>query len=173
MGLSLTAKDLLRNWRSIAKLTLASTYYRPFTMLPWHSVGTQIDERVVIIQMLGLYGYGVRNWELQPTVPADVLAPRGAKTSYVQKWQHIIECRYNTVQYYTTLHTSLQRLGLNISDNLSNFKAIRQFKVPISWLRDFTRSCGKTSFRILRRGPELIYFKDSIILDYKFHIKYL
>ena len=37
---------------------------------------------------------------------------------------------------------------------LSNFKAIRQFKVPISWLRDFTRSYGKTSFRILRRGPE-------------------
>ena len=37
---------------------------------------------------------------------------------------------------------------------LSNFKAIRLFKVPISWLRDFTRSYDKTSFRILRRGPE-------------------
>ena len=37
---------------------------------------------------------------------------------------------------------------------LSNFKAIRQFKVPISWLRDFTRSYEKTSFRILRRGPD-------------------
>ena len=36
---------------------------------------------------------------------------------------------------------------------LSNFKAIRQFKVPSSWLRDFTRSYEKTSFRILRRGP--------------------
>ena len=36
---------------------------------------------------------------------------------------------------------------------LSNIKAIRQFKVPISWLRDFTRSYEKTSFRILRRGP--------------------
>ena len=36
---------------------------------------------------------------------------------------------------------------------LSNFKAIRRFKAPISWLRDFTRSYGKTSFRILRRGP--------------------
>ena len=38
---------------------------------------------------------------------------------------------------------------------LSNFKAIRQFKVPISWLRDFTRSYEKTSFRILRRGPAI------------------
>ena len=36
---------------------------------------------------------------------------------------------------------------------LSNFKAMRQFKVPISWLRDFTISYEKTSFRILRRGP--------------------
>ena len=35
---------------------------------------------------------------------------------------------------------------------LSNFKAIRQFKVPISWLPDFTRSNEKTSFRILRRS---------------------
>ena len=32
---------------------------------------------------------------------------------------------------------------------LSNFKAIRQFKEPISGLRDFTRSYDKTSFRIL------------------------
>ena len=36
---------------------------------------------------------------------------------------------------------------------LSNFIAMRQFKVPISWLWDFTRSYEKTSFRILRRGP--------------------
>ena len=36
---------------------------------------------------------------------------------------------------------------------LSNFKAMRQSKVPISWLRDFTRSYDKTSFRILKRGP--------------------
>ena len=35
----------------------------------------------------------------------------------------------------------------------SNFKAIQQFKVPISWLRDFTRSYEKTSLHILRRGP--------------------
>ena len=35
---------------------------------------------------------------------------------------------------------------------LSNFKAIRQFKVLFSRLRDFARSYEKTSFRILRRG---------------------
>ena len=42
---------------------------------------------------------------------------------------------------------------------LSNFKAIWQFKVPISWLRDFTRSYEKTSFRILRRGPVVFEYR--------------
>ena len=46
---------------------------------------------------------------------------------------------------------------------LSNFKAIRQFKVPISWLRDFTRSYEKTSFRILRRGPGTLMLCFDII----------
>ena len=59
---------------------------------------------------------------------------------------------------------------------LSNFKAMRQFKVPISWLRVFTRSYEKTSFRILRRrsgdlywkGPGSIHafrFKETIVDD--------
>ena len=42
---------------------------------------------------------------------------------------------------------------------LSSFKAIRQFKVRISWLRDFTRSYEKTYFRILRRGPGRSFVK--------------
>ena len=44
---------------------------------------------------------------------------------------------------------------------LSNFKAIRQFKIPISWLRDFTRPYEKTSFRILRRCPGVHYITRS------------
>ena len=36
---------------------------------------------------------------------------------------------------------------------LSNFKSIRWFKLPISQLRDFTRSYDKTSFRILKQDP--------------------
>ena len=53
---------------------------------------------------------------------------------------------------------------------LSKFKAIRQFKVPISWLRDFTRSYDKMSFLILRRGPGRVIFVTSsgIILKLDF-----
>ena len=38
---------------------------------------------------------------------------------------------------------------------LSNFKLMRQFKWQISRLQDFTRSHDKTSYRILKRNPDL------------------
>ena len=62
-------------------------------------------------------------------------------------------------------------LYLKLSDRSEIWQALRQqccrcacqiskrcdnLKIPISWLRDFTRSYEKTSFRILRRGPDLI-----------------
>ena len=55
---------------------------------------------------------------------------------------------------------------------LSNFKAIRQFKVPISWLRDFTRSYEKTSFRILRRGPVYVII-ENVIVEMFIYLLYL
>ena len=36
---------------------------------------------------------------------------------------------------------------------LSNFRAIRPLQHPISRLRDFTRFVGKTSYRLVNRGP--------------------
>ena len=36
---------------------------------------------------------------------------------------------------------------------LSNRRAIGKILTRISWLRDFTRSCGKTSVRLVNRGP--------------------
>ena len=36
---------------------------------------------------------------------------------------------------------------------LSNFKAMRKWKLPISRLRDFKISYNKTSYRILKRNP--------------------
>ena len=36
---------------------------------------------------------------------------------------------------------------------LSNFRAIRPLQRPISRLRDFTRFGGKTSYRLVNRGP--------------------
>ena len=52
---------------------------------------------------------------------------------------------------------------------LPNFKAILQFKVPISWLRDFTRSYEKRSFRILRQGPVCHWMMEGYIWRYESH----
>ena len=38
---------------------------------------------------------------------------------------------------------------------LSNFRAIRPLQHPISRLRDFARFGGKTSYRLVNRGPEV------------------
>ena len=40
---------------------------------------------------------------------------------------------------------------------LSNFRAIRPLQHPISRLRDFTRFGGKTSYRLVNRGPVCKY----------------
>ena len=39
---------------------------------------------------------------------------------------------------------------------LLNFRAIGKVKTRISRLRDFTRSCSKTSYRLVNRGPALL-----------------
>ena len=44
---------------------------------------------------------------------------------------------------------------------LLNFRAIGKVQTWISRLRDFTRSCGKTSYRLVNRGPE--HFKTSVL----------
>ena len=36
---------------------------------------------------------------------------------------------------------------------LLNFRAIGKVQTRISWLRDFTRSCSKTPYRLVNRGP--------------------
>ena len=47
---------------------------------------------------------------------------------------------------------------------LSNFRAIRPLQHPISRLRDFTRFGGKTSYRLVNRGPVLLQ-QDHILLS--------
>ena len=42
-----------------------------------------------------------------------------------------------------------------LARRLSNFKATCQFKLPISRLRDLTRSYNKTSYRILKRAHDV------------------
>ena len=46
---------------------------------------------------------------------------------------------------------------------LSNFRAIRPLQHPISWPRDFTRFGGKTSYRLVNRGPVSVNLPCRIV----------
>ena len=50
---------------------------------------------------------------------------------------------------------------------LSNFKVMRSFKLPISWLRDFTRSYSETSYQILKRCIVTGQDSDSIQIRFR------
>ena len=52
---------------------------------------------------------------------------------------------------------------------LSNFRAIRLLQHPISRLRDFTRFGGKTSYRLVNRGP--CFYWHLLRNPYIFNIK--
>ena len=45
---------------------------------------------------------------------------------------------------------------------LSNFRAIEKIFSRISWIRDFTRSCSKTSYRLVNGVPEWCLGCDSV-----------
>ena len=45
-----------------------------------------------------------------------------------------------------------------LSKRLSNVQVVRLLKHPISPLRDITRVGGKTSYRLVNRGPELLHW---------------
>ena len=52
---------------------------------------------------------------------------------------------------------------------LSNFRAIGQFQIQISRLRDFVRSYSKTSFRILKQDPARWGIVGSVVLGKKYN----
>ena len=50
---------------------------------------------------------------------------------------------------------------------LSNYRAIRPLQHPISRLRDFTRFGGKTSYRLVNRGPALCTVYMHLCREYR------
>ena len=54
---------------------------------------------------------------------------------------------------------------------LSNFKAMWWFKLPISRLRDFTRTCDKMCHRILKQGHDVRATFALILNEYPTHLQ--
>ena len=78
------------------------------------------------------------------------------KTSYCKiSWS--IEAARFVFRFVRSLWNLTGTSAALLSKCLSNFKEIWWFKIPISRLRDTTRSHDKTSYRILKRGPGPIF----------------
>ena len=84
------------------------------------------------------------------------------KTSYFK-----ISWSLEVVRFVFRIVRSLWNLAGTSAAVLSNFKAMRKFKLRISRLRDFTRSYDKTSYWILKRGPDLRVPDLQISLEHR------
>ena len=84
--------------------------------------------------------------------PTLVLYSQSGKTSY----RHI-SLSFEIATLYALMLASFSNLtGISavlLSMCLSNYRAIGKVQTRISGLRDFMRSCGKTSYRLVNRGP--------------------
>ena len=70
------------------------------------------------------------------------------KTSYVKISQRLEGTRSDE-EMFVSLWNLTGTSAAVLPRCLSNFRAMRTFHHPISWLRDFARSYNKTSYRIL------------------------
>ena len=122
----------------------------PFTSLNWK----------VAITVSGLRQSArphIEKWSNSP-VPAACKQPTqglyslSGKTSY-RKISWSLEAARFGFKLFQSLWNLAGTSAALLPRCLSNFRAIRPLQHPISRLRDFTRFGGKTSYRLVNRGP--------------------
>ena len=105
-----------------------------------------LKSSVVIVQKLlsvSYYGWDIRTLGLYSL---------SGKTSY-RKISWSLEAARFGFKLFQSLWNLAGTSAALLPRCLSNFIAIRPLQHPISWLRDFTRFGGKTSYRLVNRGP--------------------
>ena len=111
-----------------------------------------------------------RTWSYDHTNPIQGLCSLSGKTSCRQiPWN--LEAARLDVRIITS-HWNLTGISTALLPRwLSNFSAIGNVKTRISRLRDFTRSCGKTSVRLVNRGPW--WYSIFIYIVKSYHMNWL
>ena len=83
------------------------------------------------------------------------------KTSYRQiSWS--LEAARLDVAMVVSLWNLTGTSAAALPRNLPNFRAIGKVQTQISRLRNFTRSCGKTSYRLVNRGPYSVLVDPNV-----------
>ena len=112
------------------------SWYHTFQSIPSH-IGNEIfRENYASARPLGLYSLS-------------------GKTSY-RKISWSLEAARFGFKLFQSLWNLAGTSAALLPRCLSNFRAIRPLQHPISRLRDFTRFGGKTSYRLVNRGPYVL-----------------
>ena len=107
----------------------------------------------VVDGQLGIsLGSTVSLWFPVPRPPSLGLYSLSGKTSYRKISWSLEAARFGSKLLQSLLNLAGTSAAL-LPMCLSNFRAIRPLQHPISRLRDFTRFGGKTSYRLVTRGP--------------------
>ena len=86
------------------------------------------------------------------TIPAQGLYSLSGKTSYRKILGSLEAARFGFKLFQSLWNLAGISAAL-LPRCLSNFRAMRPLQHPISRLREFTRFSGKTSYRLVNRGP--------------------
>ena len=104
-----------------------------------------------------------------PWLPQGLYSLSG-KTSYRQiSW--CLEASRLDVAMVVLLWNLTGTSAATLPRYLPNFRAIEKVLTRISRLRDFTRSCGRTSYRLVNRGPDSWCMGIRGALQYKDHFQ--
>ena len=87
-----------------------------------------------------------------PVAPVQGLYSLSGRTSY-RKILWSLEAARFKFRLFQSLCNLTGTSAAVLLRSSSNFRSIQSLKHPISWLWDFTISCGKVSIRLVNRGP--------------------
>ena len=95
----------------------------------------------------------IANMHINTALPLQGLYSLSGKTSYRKISWSLGAARLGVIMIVSLWNLTGISAAL-LPRCLSNFRAIGKVQTRISRLRDFTRPCGKTSYRLVNRGPE-------------------
>ena len=118
------------------------------------------NEFISCTDLTGMGGYQDHSPCSSPQSPVSI----SDKRSY-QKISYSLEATRFVSRIFQSLWNLTGTSAALLPMWLSNFKAMRRFKLSIPRLRDFTRSYYKTSYWILKRGPGLVPQKIIVLVN--------
>ena len=150
--------DSLRYGFGLYKCHSQYSKWRPSWNPIWRPYGTFFSLAPILKRFSAFFSFRVPNFMLCSQSPwffhqsAQLFYSLSGKTSY-RKISWSLEAARFGFKLFQSLWNLAGTSAALLPRCLSNFRAIRPLQHPISRLWDFTRFGGKTSYRLVSRGP--------------------